>query len=385
MSDLMERNIIGHLNDLRSRVSSLESQGSIKRGSNGLPVFPILDEGAIPFAGAGGALTQNTNLTWLDANDVLMLGAFSDTYTGAMRLRLGGPSGSTNGPHWQAFTNDDGYPIFQFLGWSHDNISLNFDAYFDGTSWKSGDAGSNFQIYKLGDQLQFNYKSGVALGGSITWATGMVMDATGRVGIGAVSAGAKLDVFGSIYSESNGITTTGSGAGFAFVDRTTSRGWVWYGSGDLARLYNGSGDIWQIADSGAVNMYVADAVTTSQTAALTIWHRTSGTAGAGFGTDIYLNLETSTGADRNAMLSRTTWTNATDASRTSRTQMFMFDTTSREVIRMEATGSAAAIGFLGAGAVTRQSVTGSRGGNAALASLLTALANLGLITNSTTA
>lgn len=43
------------------------------------------------------------------------------------------------------------------------------------------------------------------------------------------------------------------------------------------------------------------------------------------------------------------------------------------------------LGFYGAAAVTRPSVTGSRGGNAALASLITALATLGLITDSTTA
>jgi hypothetical protein len=43
------------------------------------------------------------------------------------------------------------------------------------------------------------------------------------------------------------------------------------------------------------------------------------------------------------------------------------------------------LGFYGAAAVTKPTVTGSRGGNAALASLLTALATLGLITDSTTA
>lgn len=43
-----------------------------------------------------------------------------------------------------------------------------------------------------------------------------------------------------------------------------------------------------------------------------------------------------------------------------------------------------AIGFFGSAPAANQTVTGSRGGNAAIASLLTALANLGLITNSTT-
>ncbi len=47
------------------------------------------------------------------------------------------------------------------------------------------------------------------------------------------------------------------------------------------------------------------------------------------------------------------------------------------------TKTGATIGFYGATAVTKPTVSGSRGGNAALASLMTALANLGLVTNST--
>ncbi|MGW2985473.1 hypothetical protein [Streptomyces goshikiensis] len=43
------------------------------------------------------------------------------------------------------------------------------------------------------------------------------------------------------------------------------------------------------------------------------------------------------------------------------------------------------LGFYGAAAVAKPSVTGSRGGNAAVASLLSALAALGLITDNTTA
>jgi hypothetical protein len=46
--------------------------------------------------------------------------------------------------------------------------------------------------------------------------------------------------------------------------------------------------------------------------------------------------------------------------------------------------TAPGIGFLGASAKTKQTVTGSRGGNTALASLITALANYGLITDNTT-
>ena len=47
-----------------------------------------------------------------------------------------------------------------------------------------------------------------------------------------------------------------------------------------------------------------------------------------------------------------------------------------------ALGAAGELGFFGATAIAKPEVTGSRGGNAALESLLTGLANLGLITNS---
>lgn len=79
------------------------------------------------------------------------------------------------------------------------------------------------------------------------------------------------------------------------------------------------------------------------------------------------------------------WTTATHATRAARVTLSADDYGgAREGIRVEADGSAARIGFLGASAVARPAVTGSRGGNAALASLLTALANLGLITDSST-
>lgn len=60
-------------------------------------------------------------------------------------------------------------------------------------------------------------------------------------------------------------------------------------------------------------------------------------------------------------------------------------TTPYEGLQVGASGSAATIGFYGTSAVAKQTVTGAKGSNAALASLLTALAALGLITDSSTA
>ena len=49
---------------------------------------------------------------------------------------------------------------------------------------------------------------------------------------------------------------------------------------------------------------------------------------------------------------------------------------------VRAFGEGGMLGFFGAAAIAKPTVTGSKGGNAALASLITALSNLGLVTDS---
>ncbi len=78
------------------------------------------------------------------------------------------------------------------------------------------------------------------------------------------------------------------------------------------------------------------------------------------------------------------WATSTDASRKSRTRHYVRDAAGeRETFREESDGAAAMLGFYGGSAVAKQTVTGAKGGNAALTDLLTKLAALGLITDST--
>jgi len=56
-----------------------------------------------------------------------------------------------------------------------------------------------------------------------------------------------------------------------------------------------------------------------------------------------------------------------------------------EIARFSRSGGTQAIGFFGHATAAQQTPTGSRGGNAALASLLTALAASGLIVDGTSA
>lgn len=94
---------------------------------------------------------------------------------------------------------------------------------------------------------------------------------------------------------------------------------------------------------------------------------------------------TTTGGTRREQVDiDTVWVDATDATRKARLYLRVWDTAVREALRVEASGTAPMIGFLGASAVARQTITGDRGGNGALASFLTALATEGLITDSTT-
>jgi hypothetical protein len=80
------------------------------------------------------------------------------------------------------------------------------------------------------------------------------------------------------------------------------------------------------------------------------------------------------------------WATSTDASRKARLTLSVYDhLAAREGLRLEADGTAARLGFYGSAAVAKPTVAGSRGGNAALASLLTALSSVGLVVDSSTA
>jgi hypothetical protein len=130
-------------------------------------------------------------------NDISMgTSAVPDGGIGFAKFAMSGTTTNADGPHVQYTTSADSYPVFQQLNWGHDNISLNFDAYYDG-AWKSSDLGSNFQLYKLGDNFKLAYDSSVAQGYAVTWNNGIIMDTSGRVGIPTINTSHKLNVTGT--------------------------------------------------------------------------------------------------------------------------------------------------------------------------------------------
>lgn len=86
-----------------------------------------------------------------------------------------------------------------------------------------------------------------------------------------------------------------------------------------------------------------------------------GSGANGDGGAIAYNGKTSTTAATAMGLDQWLWVNATHASRTARRVFNVYDTAIREVIRIEASGTAAMIGFLGAAAVVRPLATADLG------------------------
>ena len=72
------------------------------------------------------------------------------------------------------------YPAFQQFNYSHDFVATSYDAYWDG-SWRSSHSGSNYQIYKASNQLQFKYNTGVAAGTAMSLLTAGYMDNAGNL------------------------------------------------------------------------------------------------------------------------------------------------------------------------------------------------------------
>ena len=117
-----------------------------------------------------------------------------------------------------------------------------------------------------------------------------------------------------------------------------------------------------------------------------VWqHQTSSTPSGGFGLGWRVKLSVSDGTIASAFDIVTRWAVTTAGSQDSQVSFDIYHGgTANTVLQLEMVGTGKRIGFLGATPAARQTVTGSRGGNAALTSLLTGLASLGLIEDLTT-
>jgi hypothetical protein len=109
----------------------------------------------------------------------------------------------------------------------------------------------------------------------------------------------------------------------------------------------------EVFNTGFTAARVTDAATNSVSDALTLSHNTSGTPAAGFGSQICLQLESSTTENRDAAGIGWTWATATDASRKGRLTLSVVDASAtREGLRFDTDGSLVAVSSTAAWTLT---------------------------------
>jgi hypothetical protein len=114
----------------------------------------------------------------------------------------------------------------------------------------------------------------------------------------------------------------------------------------------------QIANAdGLMTALGKDATTATVVSQFILDRQSTGTPANGFGEQLLFKLQSSTIVSRSAGAISVEWANATDASRTGRMKLVAVDTTAREGMRVEASGSAPLISFFGATAVAQQALT----------------------------
>jgi hypothetical protein len=111
---------------------------------------------------------------------------------GWAKVAIDGVDFDEAGPHMQFTTDADNYPVIQIFPWGHDDSSINFDSYYDG-SWRSSTTDQNFQILASAGRLRFRYDTGVAAGAVLSWNEGIALRDDGTVGVGTISPGAKVE------------------------------------------------------------------------------------------------------------------------------------------------------------------------------------------------
>ena len=118
--------------------------------------------------GASEAPTRRMIISSSGQTTITTAGSRTD-HGGLLRLN-GTYSSGANGPNIMFHgTATDAYPSMQILNYSHDDQTINFDAFHNSGGWKSSDAGSNLSFGKRSDKMTMWRATGVSAGSAITW------------------------------------------------------------------------------------------------------------------------------------------------------------------------------------------------------------------------
>lgn len=210
------------------------------------------------------------------------------------------------------------------------------------------------------------------------YAIGVETDVLTLASTGLVSASSftssSSSTFGNVQIGSGSQITGGSGNGavinyqntaantFAFTSRASSTNTNIFlfnsqpnsAAENLYTFQRTGVNVLNIANIGDATITGIDTVTNTVTNILTVDHDSSGTPAASYGIGLLLLSKSSTTSSQSLARIRSLWTTATHASRKARLVLSAFDTSERDCLMIEASGSAAMIGFLGTAPVIQQ-------------------------------
>lgn len=288
---------------------------------------------------------------------------------------------TANLTEWQDSSGAAGAHVDKSRNFSRPGAGANSEAFGD----SAGGSGANASAFGQGAQATASNSTAIGQGAWATASSSSIVGQGGKTGTGSnvfifgnfdnsvgnysnvVTAGLNATAIGSsavslgnAAMANSSAVAVGSGAA-ATGDSSTAVG------GDASATHSGAVVLGRVAASEANGDLVL----------------------GGYGSSakqLRLVAQSSANNSRDQARIETTWIDSTDATRTSRVIHYSTaNAVKQEYMRADGNSGGPRIGFLGAAATARPTVSGSRGGNAALASLLTALATLGLITDSTTA
>lgn len=288
--------------------------------------------GSVLFVGAGAVLAQdNANLFWDDTNNRLGIGTAAPTHPLTVELADGGTAAVSTVVTIK--NNSTGTPAAGFgsaIRWqlesdtTNDQDAAKLDVLWATATHASRKARVVFNVFDTASREALRLE---ADGSNALLGMGNI-----------VQPGIRLTVYPP--------GAAGQGVQIRGVAAQT---------GELLQATEGTAStmIWQIDAIGTETIRPLDAVTATATRVLTLGHRSSGTPAVGFGTGVRWQGETSTSNDRDMLGLDVTWVVATETSQKARAVFNIYDTAAREVLRFEASGTAAMIGFLNAAAVPR--------------------------------
>ena len=101
------------------------------------------------------------------------------------RFNVSGDAASRSGPHMGVYFTGDTHPVFYQHNLEHNNISMNFDAYFDPSNgWKSASHTGNFQLLKELNTFKIRYAQSTIAGNLLEWQDGITATTAGKLLVG---------------------------------------------------------------------------------------------------------------------------------------------------------------------------------------------------------